>query len=109
VHFLRPYFIQLFKIKVLKFLRCQILRRGAFLKLCFFEFINAYELGFSGISESRNYTCRLNPAVTFNRRGKRGAMNWERLHSILENARLDKLPPLKSLWIENKTILNSGA
>jgi RNA-directed DNA polymerase len=72
-------------------------------------------VNYFGVSDCRGALFRFRQALRilvhrwFNRRGKRGAMNWERLHSILENARLDKLPPLKSLWIENKTILNSGA
>jgi len=34
----------------------------------------------------------------FNRRGRKWSMNWTKLDRILELNRIDKIPPLKSLW-----------
>jgi RNA-directed DNA polymerase len=34
----------------------------------------------------------------FNRRGRKGSMNWSKLDRILELNRIDKIPPLRSLW-----------
>lgn len=39
----------------------------------------------------------------FNRRGKRGSMNWSKLDKILQVNRINQIPKLKSLWTHKST------